>query len=318
MFRILFLNLLLCFFYSNACVARTTTCEPFLGSLSPKHAEPKYSPEKYFQKGQMLINAKQHKQAFLAFGMISHHFPEHILSTQALYYMGACKLKLKQPDLAERYFHQYTQKSDAKHNDDLAKAKLAVATYYAKGHKKHLFGLEGFPKLESSYEDALRLYDEVLMLSPNNDIGAQALYHKALLLRKHNDTDAALKTLKKLSQQFSKHELAAQSFVISSEIYLKLATLEPHHPQHLSLAKANLQQFKRMYPSHPNVDIIQKNVAFIMEKHAKGLLATGKFYEKKRKPKAASIYYSSALAWYPETKSTIKCQKRLSRLSRHI
>jgi len=47
---------------------------------------------------------------------------------------------------------------------------------------------------------------------------------------------------------------------------------------------------------------------------ASGLLEIGNFYERTSKPKAAKLYYETAITRYPETEIAKKCQELLKRV----
>ncbi|WP_201456562.1 tetratricopeptide repeat protein [Chlamydia sp. 17-3921] len=302
---------------SFGCDARLVSFEPFLGKLSPQKFTPKYSAEEYFSQGQEFLQNKNYRKALLCFGIILHHFPTDPLHTQAIALAGECYFKQSQPDLADKMFSAYLQKPDAEYSEELFSMKYSIAESFSQGKRKHLFLMEGFPKLENADEDALRIYDEVLTAFPNKDLGAQALYSKAILLIIKKDLMNAEKILKKLTQQFPSHPLSSQAFVKLSEIYLQQAQKEPHNVHYLSLAHLNEETMKKQHPTHPLNLTVAKNVQAMCERYASGLYATGRFYEKKKKPSAAIIYYNTARESYPQTSLVAKCNKRLERISKH-
>ncbi|AEB41377.1 hypothetical protein CPE1_0076 [Chlamydia pecorum PV3056/3] len=313
-----FISLLLFLFINIGCYARPISFEPFLGKLSSQKFTPKYSAEEYFSQGQVFLERQHYRRALLCFGMISHHFPSHTLHSQALFFTGKCYFELGQPDLADKAFAIYLQQPDAEYSEELFSIKYAIAESFAHGKRKHLFLLEGFPKLGNADEDALRIYDEVLTAFPNQDLGAQALYSKADLLIVKKDLAEAIKILKKLTLQFPFHSLSPKAFVRLSEIYLQQAQKEPHNVQYLSLAKINEEAMLKQHPNHPLNQVVSANVLQMCERYAAGLYSTGRFYEKKKKHSAAKIYYQTALEHYPQTSLVAKCNKRLQRISKYF
>ncbi|BAE81705.1 conserved hypothetical protein [Chlamydia felis Fe/C-56] len=307
------LSLLLC----SGCYARPVSFEPFSGKLSPQKFVPKYSPEEYLSEGKYYLEQQRYRQALLCFGMITHHFPKDPLCTEALYLTGVCYFKNDQPDLAEKAFASYMQRPDSDYSEELFLMKYSIAQSFAQGKRKRIFLLEGFPKLANADADALRIYDEILTAFPNKDLGAQALYLKGDLLIIKKDLPEAIKTFKKLTLQFPSHALSPKSFVRLSEIYLMQAKKEPHNVQYLNLAKINEEAIKKQHPNHPLNSVVSENVRSMCERYALGLYSTGRFYEKKKKLHAASIYYTTALNNYPESSLVAKCHKRLNRIAKH-
>ncbi|QVE48630.1 tetratricopeptide repeat protein [Chlamydia crocodili] len=307
------LLLLLC----SGCNARPISFEPFSGKLSPQKFVPKHSPEEYILEGKNYLERQSYRKALLCFGMVTHHFPKDPLYTEALYLTGVCYFKNGQPDLAEKAFASYMQLPDADYSEELFLMKYSIAKSFAQGKRKRVFLLEGFPKLANADADALRIYDEILTAFPNKDLGAQALYLKGDLLVIKKDFSEAIKTFKKLTLQFAAHALSPKSFVRLSEIYLMQAQKEPHNVQYLNLAKINEEAIKKQHPNHPLTLVVSSNVRSMCERYASGLYTTGRFYEKKKKPHAASIYYTTAIDNYPESSLVAKCHKRLNRIAKH-
>ncbi|AAD18807.1 hypothetical protein CpB0694 [Chlamydia pneumoniae TW-183] len=302
---------------STGCDAKPVSFEPFSGKLSTQRFEPQHSAEEYFSQGQEFLKKGNFRKALLCFGIITHHFPRDILRNQAQYLIGVCYFTQDHPDLADKAFASYLQLPDAEYSEELFQMKYAIAQRFAQGKRKRICRLEGFPKLMNADEDALRIYDEILTAFPSKDLGAQALYSKAALLIVKNDLTEATKTLKKLTLQFPLHILSSEAFVRLSEIYLQQAKKEPHNLQYLHFAKLNEEAMKKQHPNHPLNEVVSANVGAMREHYARGLYATGRFYEKKKKAEAANIYYRTAITNYPDTLLVAKCQKRLDRISKH-
>ncbi|WP_348663604.1 tetratricopeptide repeat protein [Chlamydia vaughanii] len=302
---------------TSVCHARPISFEPFSGKLSPQKFVPKHSPEEYLAEGIRNLESQSYRKAILCFGMITHHFPEDPLYAQALYLMGVCYFNKDQPDLADKAFSAYMQLPNAEYSEELFEMKYAIAQSFAKGKRKRVFLLEGFPKLVNADDDALRIYDEILTAFPNKDLGAHALYLRGNLLTIKKELPEAIKTFKKLTLQFPQHSLSPQSFVRLSEIYLSQAQKEPHNAQYLNLAKINEEAMQKQHPNHPLNSAVSANVHAMCEHYASGLYMTGRFYEKKKKPSAATIYYTTAIDNYPDSSLVAKCMKRLDRISKH-
>jgi tetratricopeptide (TPR) repeat protein len=58
------------------------------------------------------------------------------------------------------------------------------------------------PKWIPALEDALSIYDEVIMALPHHELGAKALYGKARLLFKDEDYKASIETYQALIRRF--------------------------------------------------------------------------------------------------------------------
>lgn len=314
----LFLQLIFALLLVSAnCYARPISFEPFYGKLSPLRFVPKYSAKHYLSEGIRYLEYQNYYRASLCFGTIIHHFPKDPLYSEALYLMGVCYFKKDQPDLADKTFSLYMQLPNAKYSEELFAMKLAIAQSFAQGKRKRVFLLEGFPKLVNADEDALRIYDEILAAFPYKDLGAQALYLKGDLLVIKKNLSEAIKVFKKLTLQFPQHPLSPKAFVRLSEIYFMQAKKEAHNAQYLKLAKMNEEAMKKQHPNHPLNAEVSSNVRSMSDLYASGLYHSGRFYEKKKKPEAASIYYTTAIENHPNSPLVAKCLKRLDRIAKH-
>ncbi|WP_276815725.1 tetratricopeptide repeat protein [Chlamydia gallinacea] len=302
---------------SSSCYAGPISFEPFLGKLSPQKFTPKYSAQDYLSVGIRNLEHQNYHRASLCFRMITHHFPKDPLYSEALYLTGVCYFKRDQPDLANKVFSLYMELPDAKYSEELFSMKLAIAQSFAQGKRKRIFLLEGFPKLMNADEDALRIYDEILAAFPHKDLGAQALYFKGDLLIMRKELAEATKVFKKLTLQFPQHSLSPKAFVRLSEIYLIQAKKEDHNAQYLKLAKMNEEAMRKQHPNHPLNAVASSNVRIMNDLYASGLYHSGRFYEKKKKLRAASIYYTTAVETYPDSPFVAKCLKRLDRIAKH-
>lgn len=299
-------------------LARPVPFEPFAGKYSKERFVPKHTPEEYFNQGQLYLKFRHYRQALLCFGIITHHFPESSLYDEALYYIGKCRFHLGQHELADRDLSQYLQSEKVQHIEDIFSMKHSMAQSYAKGKRKKIVPLEGFPNLLKADEEALRLYDEVLTAFPRQDLGVQALYNKGLFLMSKKDFAEAIKVFKKLTLQFPTHTLSPQAFVRLSEIYFHQAQNELHNDHYLYLATQNKEAMAKQHPNHPLNAKVLANLQATGDSYAWGLYATGRFYEKKRKKHAAKIYYSTAVKNFPESSLADKCQQRLDRIAKSL
>lgn len=316
--RVILRALCLLFLLPCCCYARVPSFEPFLGAMSPKKYSPKYAPELYFEKGDQYFQAKKFKQALLCFGMITHHFPEHVLYSKAQFLTGLCYLEMGHPDLADKALLQYQALSDTEYSDQLFAIKYSIAQSFANGKRKNIVALEGFPKLLNADADALRIFDEIVTASSDENLKASALYSKGALLFAQKEYTEAIKTLKKVSLQFSSHELSPKAFTLIAKIYCLQALQEPYNEQYLQAARENASALQKQHPSHPSNTEVANYIQRMSEAYASCLYSTGRFYEKKRKASSAKIYYSIALENFPNTSYVAKCNRRLEKLSKYV
>ncbi|MEG0037021.1 MAG: tetratricopeptide repeat protein [Victivallaceae bacterium] len=287
--------------------------EIFKGKLAPGRFIPSKSADEYHLQAESYFEAGNYPKALLCYLLIIHHFKNNVHCSSALKQVAFCYVRLGKPDLADRYLSQYVEINEGSANfQDVCHLKYMIAQSYAKGTKKHLYGLEGLPRLENAQDDALRIYNEIISSFPAEEVAAKSLFGKAVLLMIQKKYDDSIKIFQMLIRQFPESSLSPDSFVNISKIYLIQSLSEPQNSKYLSSAANNLIRMKELYPG-----VVQKiaaaslNLQKIRENSAEGLYRLGRFYEKKRKILSARIYYKNAVNTFPETLAAGKCRERI-------
>jgi outer membrane protein assembly factor BamD (BamD/ComL family) len=286
------------------------------GKWSPELYTPLYSVQEHYDRGCQDLNKNNWDGALIHFMVINYHFPESPFYHDAIFYSGVCLYFMSEYDLANKQFDRYlTIGGKLKHFEKVFEYKLQIADSFAQGVKKHLFGVEKLPKWAPAKKSALSVYDEIIAALPGKEIAAQALYNKADLLKANRHYQESIESLQALQRRFPKHSLAAESYLRISEIYLQQSRVESQNPDLIALAQVNIQRFVKHFPSDGRVVQARENLLAMQEVYAQSLYDTGRFYERKKKPNASSIYYEDAIRKYPGTKAASKSEERIAKLT---
>ena len=255
------------------------------------------------------------KSALNDFSAIREKYRESKVFDDALYFQAVCNYHLMEYDIANKLLSDYlSSKYKLKFFEDALTYKLAIANKFKDGAKKHLFDSDKFPKWIPAKEDALEIYDEVILMIPNHDLAAQALYEKGALLHKLQDYKASLESFQSLIKRFPKHPLTPDSYLAIGEIYFEQSHSEYRNSDLLELAQINLKKFINNFPRDEKVEKAKEFYGDMREIHARGLYDIGMFYERTKKPKASVIYYVTALEKFPDSPSSSLCKDRLQHL----
>jgi outer membrane protein assembly factor BamD (BamD/ComL family) len=284
--------------------------------INGKWSDDKYAPvvsvAEHYELGTKLLGEEKWERARDNFLVIAIHFPESPFYADSLFYSGVCHFHCKDYDLANEQFATYlNQGSSLQHFEKVFEYKYQIAEHYSNGARKHLFGIDGLPKLVSGKGSAIELYDEVISAMPSREIGMQALFGKGKLLFARREYRESIDTLTTLVRRFPKTSLAVESYLLISEVYLEQCELEPQNPDFVALAKVNLQRFRKSVPGDEKIALVEKNLQEMKEICANTLVAVAEFYQKKKKPKAAKVYYEEAFKRYPDTVSGKLSEVRL-------
>lgn len=247
--------------------------------------------------------------------ILAYHFPESPFAHDTALIIGEAYLQMEQPFLANQYFTSYLNQPNApKHFEKAIEYKFQIAERFRLGEKKPLFNSHKGPRLLSTEEDALAIYDEVLATVPHSEFAAKALLGKAKIQANMEDFKPCVETLDLLIRRFPKHDLAAAAYLEKVVVYHMQCLGKSIDPALLDLAEVNLRKFRTVFPREPRIHEAEQYLRKMQEIFATHLLDTGQFFAKTKKMPAAAIYFNKVVAKYPTTQAAVAAQKKLDEL----
>lgn len=269
----------------------------------------------HYNAGVEAYQANNWKEAALQFRIVAENFPNSSYSQDALFYLGVSEYHQNEMDFANEAFNSYIKsKNNPKYFQLAIEYKFAIADKLGGGAKKRILGTRKLPKWSCGKALALQIYDEVIAALPCHDLAAKALFAKGNLQWDMSNYRGSVDAFQMLIKRFPKHELAPESYVAISQVYLEQSAIEFQNPDILAFAQINLKRFKQDFPREDRISQVESDVLSIKEIYAQGLYETGQFYERTGKPRAAVIYYQNAIKQFPETQVAVKSQTRLDSL----
>ncbi len=247
--------------------------------------------------------------------IVVKNFSSTPFAQEALYYLGIGYFYTGELEFSNKFLTRYLKKqATPKFFEEAIQYKFKIAEKYHRGAKRHVLGWETMPKWVPARDEAIRIYDEVITALPHHELAAHALFNKAKLLIKDDEFKSSIETYQVLIRRFSKHPLAAESYIGIGEVYLIQSQNEYPDQDFLDLAEINLRKFRHDFPGEERVAVAEKMFLEMKEVFASDLYDTARFYERTKKPHAAHIYYTKILSKYPETKVCDLANKRLSKM----
>jgi outer membrane protein assembly factor BamD (BamD/ComL family) len=266
----------------------------------------------HFQKGVENIENKQWNEAVRQFKIVHRYSADNKYYRDSLYYLGVAYYHQQNYQYAIRKFNAYLkQSSTPKYFENVMKYKFAIAQEYQSGAKKYLFGWSQMPKWVPAKEDAIEIYDQIAMVMPGHEMAAKALFAKAGLLEQLKDYEESAEAYQVLIQRFPKSVLSAKSFSALSNLYLTQSQLLYKDPDLLTLANINLKHFQRSFPRDIKITEASENLRKMQEIYAKELYKTAELFVRMEQPKAAALYYYTALLKFPNTKIAEQSKEKL-------
>lgn len=282
------------------------------GCLVNTNSVPEFSAEEHYNAAVEAYNQGNWIECARHFFIVMEGFPQSAYAQESAFYLAVCYYNLAEYDQANATFTLYLQGKDhPRLFQESIEYKFAIAEKFRSGARRRLFGYKELPKWATGGTLALSIYDEVIAALPCNDLAAQALYAKALLLRSRRDFRESIECLQVAVRRFPKHELAPEFYLLINQIYLDQCRLEFQNPDILAFAEINFRRFKQNFPKEERLAEAESDVQAIKEVYGGGLSDTGYFYERIQRPRASVIYYQTAIRLFPDTYAAEFAKSRL-------
>lgn len=289
------------------------------GKLIATHELATLSVQEHYGLAKEALESQNWQEAVRQSQIVIKNFSDTAFARDACFYLGVSYFNLDELDFSNRYFSAYLKKqAGLKFFEEAMKYKFLIAQQFANGTKKRLLGRESMPKWMPAREEAIEIYDEVIMALPQHDLAIQSLFGKANVLCTQEEFKSSIETFQTLLRRFPKHPLAQDSYVSITKVYQLQAEKEYPDPDYLDLAEINVKKFKINFPGDPKIFEAEKSLAQMTELYAGKLYETAQFYEKTKKPSASVIYYAKIMSKYPHTQVAIKANSRLEALQVNV
>lgn len=273
--------------------------------------------EQHFQAGIEASDSCEWREAVRQFRIVTCAFPSSSYAADSFFYLGVAEYNLEEYDIANNAFNSYLKsQNNPQFFQEAVEYKYSIADKFVSGARRRINGSKKLPKWLSGQSMASEIYDEVIAAMPCHEIAAQALYSKGCLLWTLKNYRDAVDSFQMVIKRFPKHELAPESYLAISGVYVEQSAIEFQNPDVLAFADINYNRFKQEFPREERLEQVEQDVLTIKEQYANGLYETGLFYERKEQPWASVIYYQNAVLQFPETDVAKRCQERLDVLDR--
>ncbi len=294
-----------------------------MGAASPPFGNPYHTTEERLSREELPVHElwdrasdafdeERWPDALAYMRRIAVEYPDSPFAPEALFFTGVAYYRMGEFTLANRMFSKCLEQSSPKHFQEAFQYKYAIAEQHRTGSRRHMFGKSHGPILKSGKEDALEIYDEIIVSLPSHELAALSLYSKGHLQWKMKDYEEAVETFQQLISRFPKHRYTPESYLAIARLYLRQAEISPQNPDLLALSQVNVRKFRSAMPTEDRLMEAEWMVIETKEVLAKGLYDTGRYYERKKKPSAAVVYYLTAVRDYPDTPSAEASSARLS------
>ena len=278
---------------------------------SGKWSNPKYAvkptPKEQLVYAQAVFSDKKYKDAREEFKRLIQYFPKSVEAAEAQFYLGLCgeaednyyQAYLDYQKMIEMYpFSERIQEAIGK--------EYKIADEFMSGKKRKAMGV-ALP-VENP---AIEIYKKVVDNSPYGTLAASAQYKLGLVLKGAGRYFEAEDEFNKVISAYPDSEwVSAAKFQIAS-CKASVSKSPDYDQESTREAKSKFEEFVREHPDAELSKEAVENLKGLEEKEAESNFEIGRFYEKRKIPESAKIYYNTVIEKFPKSPWAAKAQERL-------
>jgi outer membrane protein assembly factor BamD len=275
----------------------------------------KDTPEEQFAQAKRSFDNKEYNLAAEEFLALVEHYKDSDRAPEAQYYAG------RSYEEAGKYyaaFQNYQKTLDTypftERINEIIERQYGIGKILYKEHRGTFMGKE----LMTDLDRAAEIFRTVRDNAPFGEYAARAQLMIGQCYKKSEQYNEAIASFQKIVDDYPKSKLASTAqYEVAQCTYL--ASLKPAYDQELT--DDAIKEFKRIAQGEEDFDLSQEAaevISLLEDKKAESLYKTAQFYEKRRRPTSAAIYYKQILSRYPESFFSELAAERLKDIDRRL
>jgi outer membrane protein assembly factor BamD len=280
----------------------------------------KYAAE-FERNGQWELAGREYRK-------VVRYYPDSILAPRAQFKVGESYEHLgklsKAFDQYQLVLDKYPSFSDP---DEVIKRQFAIASAFYGGRRKSM-PLMGF-RLLSGKAEAIRLYEQLALNAPFSPVAEESKYRAGELLerKKHYDDyttmdkgtrTGAINTYLFVVDNFDEGQRRDDALYRVGECYYKKARRARYDKKAIEQALLYYRRSQREYPKGEHVEAVKQRIAELDHRRAEGLFEVARYYEQRRKFRAALLYYDDLTKRFPLSPYVEQAEERAGALRQRV
>ena len=279
---------------------------------NPKYAA-KDTPEEQLEYAMNFYKERNLKASLMAFKKLIKHYPLSKEASTAQYYIGRIMEDLEKPYEA---FQAYQKVIDlypyTEFVDEVIEREFKIGELFFSGEKIRILG----PLKVPAKDKAIEIFKTVTDNAPYGKYASPAIFNTGLAYRSIADYDNAILMFKDLIDKYPDSNLIDKARYQLAECS-KLVSLKPDYDQTPTVAaREEFEDFIEKYPGSDLAGEAKEIVNRLKHKEAQNAYNIGQFYESRRMPKGAAIYYRDIIQNYPDTEWAQNAKERLDEIEK--
>jgi outer membrane protein assembly factor BamD (BamD/ComL family) len=238
---------------------------------------------------------------------------------QAQYLVGRAYEAKGQDEKAFKEYQKLLGKQPKIDNyQEILERQYAIANKFLAGKWFKLWGvIPFFPSMEKTAD----MYDKIVKNGPYSDISPQAQMSIGKAREKQKNFPLAAKAYETAADRYhDRPQVAADALFRQGLAYQKQAQTAEYDQNTAGQAIATFTDFITLYPTDSRVTQARAIINSLKREQARGNFQVARFYEKKKKWRAAETYYNEVVNLSledPQSVYATEAKKRIDELKKH-
>lgn len=196
--------------------------------------------------------------------------------------------------------------------DAVIKSQFDIAKLYLGGKKSRVLGVS--VQLKSPYEDAEKMFSEIVKRAPYHRLAPLAQFNYGLALEKQTKVAEAVAAYKEVITRFPGDPVAHDAQYQIGYVQLHEAKTGSYNQQTRQQAVESFEEYMNRQPKSEKTAQARENVKVLNAAEIKNTMDIAKFYDKTKNFKAAAVYYNEVIRNAPGGKESDQARKRIEEL----
>ncbi len=267
-----------------------------------------------FAEGEASERQGNPTRALATYREIANRYPGTASTPRALFRMAKIQETDKPQDAFKTYqklIDNYPQSPDF---TAAIEAQYKIASLFLDGRRVRLLGLPTLPSMAKAQE----MFEQVLKNAPFTQWAPLAQFGLGQALEKQGKQQEAIAAYQLVVDKYPSSDVADDALYQIGYVYQSVSKGGEYDQSATEKAQDAFQDFAIRYPESEKIAQATENLSSLETKQTQSSLSIGKFYEKRRNPRAAAVYYRLAIDEAPDSAEGQEAARRLAELEKKV
>ena len=262
------------------------------------------------------FDRKDYDRARKEFRKLLKTYKESREAVEAQYYLGRCEEELGDYYNAFREYRKTVQTyPSTKRFDEILEREYQMGNYFLAGKKRKLFGTAA---ILPARDKAVEIFEAIVEDGPFSQYGQLAQYKAGLAHLALRDYEQAVSAFEQVISRYPDSPLVDDARFQIAQASLK-GTFRPDCDQSpTDHAVRELETFLHEYPDSELSEEASSRLLELKERRAQHEYYVAQFYERRKHPASALVYYQAIVERFGKTSWAPKAVARIQMLQPHV